>query len=192
MLFASHDYHADRAAKAGRTMADETQTAESGTQAQDPGTAPEQSSGEQRTFTQADLDRIVTERLAKEKQRSEALAAKAKADAERKAAEEQGEWKKLAEQYKSEAVAEQAARKAAEIAILRRDVAAKLNVPALLADRLRGETPEDIEADAKLLLAGLPKAGPPPGNAGSGAKQDGATSGKSMNDFIRAAAGRSQ
>ena len=192
MLFASHDYHADRAAKAGRTMADETQTAESGTQAQDPGTAPEQSSGEQRTFTQADLDRIVTERLAKEKQRSEALAAKAKADAERKAAEDQGEWKKLAEQYKSEAVAEQAARKAAEIAILRRDVAAKLNVPALLADRLRGETPEDIEADAKLLLAGLPKAGPPPGNAGSGAKQDGATSGKSMNDFIRAAAGRSQ
>ena len=192
MLFASHDYHADRAAKAGRTMADETQTAESGTQAQDPGTAPEQSSGEQRTFTQADLDRIVTERLAKEKQRSEALAAKAKADAERKAAEDQGEWKKLAEQYKSEAVAEQAARKAAEIAILRRDVAAKLNVPALLADRLRGETPEDIEADAKLLLAGLPKAGPPPGNAGSGAKQNGAASGKDMNQFIRAAAGRSQ
>ena len=173
-------------------MADETTTAESGNTDKDTGSATETTGVEQRTFTQADLDRIVTERLAKEKQRSEAAVLKAKEAADRKAAEDQGEWKKLAEQYKSEAAAEQAARKAAEIAILRRDVAARLNVPALLADRLRGETPEDIEADAKLLLAGLPKAGPPPGNAGSGAKQQGAASGKSMNDFIRAAAGRSQ
>ncbi len=173
-------------------MADETQTAESGNTERDTGSATEQTGVEQRTFTQADLDRIVTERLAKEKQRSEALAAKAKADAERKAAEEQGEWKKLAEQYKTDADTAAAKAKAAELAVLRRDIGARLNVPALLADRLRGETPEDIEADAKLLLAGLPKAGPPPGNAGSGAKQDGATSGKDMNQFIRVAAGRSQ
>ena len=171
-------------------MAEETTTAESGT----PGTTPEgesQSGVEQRTFTQADLDRIVTERLAKEKQRSEAATAKAKADAERKAAEEQGEWKKLAEQYKTDAESSAAKAKAAELAVLRRDIATKLNVPALLADRLRGETPEDIEADAKLLLAGLPKT-TPTANAGSGAKQAGATTGKDMNGFIRAAAGRPQ
>ena len=171
-------------------MAEEITTAESGT----PGTTPEgesQSGVEQRTFTQADLDRIVTERLAKEKQRSEAATAKAKADAERKAAEEQGEWKKLAEQYKTDAESSAAKAKAAELAVLRRDIATKLNVPALLADRLRGETPEDIEADAKLLLAGLPKT-TPTANAGSGAKQAGATTGKDMNGFIRAAAGRPQ
>lgn len=171
-------------------MADETQTAESGA----PGTTPEgesQSGAEQRTFTQADLDRIVTERLAKEKQRSEAATAKAKADAERKAAEEQGQWKTLADQYKAEAEAERKRATEASLAVLRRDIATKLNVPALLADRLRGETPEDIEADAKLLLAGLPKT-TPTANAGSGAKQAGAATGKSMNDYIRAAAGRAQ
>ena len=43
-------------------------------------------------FTQADLDRILGERLAKEKQRTEAAAAKAREEAERKAAEEQGKF----------------------------------------------------------------------------------------------------
>ena len=171
-------------------MADETTTAEGGN-TQDTATATEQNSGAERTFTQADLDRIVTERLAKEKQRSEAATAKAKADAERRAAEEQGEWKKLAEQYKTEAEAERQRAAAATLAILRRDIAAKMNVPALLADRLTGTTAEEIEADAKQLMAALPRASFPTANAGSGARQTGATEGKNMNNWIRAAAGRS-
>lgn len=170
-------------------MAEETTTAEGG-QAQDTATATEQNSGADRTFTQADLDRIVTERLAKERQRSEAATAKARTDAERKAAEEQGEWKKLAEQYKTEAAAERQRAEMAALAVLRRDVAAKLNVPAVLADRLVGTTVEELEADAKQLMASLPKTGTVSANAGNGAKQTGVSEGKNMNNWIRASAGR--
>ena len=173
-------------------MADETTITADGGQAATGADGESQNNGEQRTFTQADLDRIVTERLAKEKQRSEAASAKARADAERKAAEEQGEWKKLAEQYKTEAEAERQRALAATLAVTRRDIAVRLNVPVALADRLRGDTPEEIEADAKQLLAQLPKAGTPSANAGSGSKQPGAGDGQSMNAFIRAAAGRTQ
>lgn len=171
-------------------MADETTTADGG----QPATVTDgesQNNGE-RTFTQADLDRIVTERLAKERQRSEAQTAKARADAERKAAEEQGEWKKLAEQYRTEAAQAAEEAKHARLAVTRRDIAARLNVPVALADRLRGDTPEEIEADAKQLIASLPKSGTPTANAGNGAKQPGAGDARNMNAFIRAAAGRGQ
>lgn len=171
-------------------MADETTTVNDG----QPETATDgesQNSGESRTFTQADLDRIVAERLSKEKQRGEAAAQRARQEAERKAAEEQGKWKELAEQYKTEAEAERQRAQAASMAVLRRDVAARLNMPAVLADRIVGETPEEMEADAKQLLAGLPKGASPTANAGNGARQSGVTSGKNMNDWIRAAAGRS-
>jgi hypothetical protein len=37
------------------------------------------------------------------------------------------------------------------------DIAAKVGLPAALADRLKGETPEEMEADAKAILDALPK-----------------------------------
>jgi hypothetical protein len=172
-------------------MADETTTATSGAEQEAGSAAAENTGVESRTFTQADLDRIVTERLAKEKQRSEAAATKARQEAERKAAEEQGQWKTLAEQYKSEAEQARQQAQAASLQVLRRDIAAKLNVPAVLADRLVGSTPEELEADAKTLLANLPKTALPTANAGAGSKSAGVDS-KNMNSFIRAAAGRTQ
>lgn len=173
-------------------MADEATTADGGTETGTTTGAADGANGGERTFTQADLDRILTERLAKEKQRSEAASLRARADAERKAAEEAGEFKKLYEGTvaKLQEVEQRAA--SAALAVTRRDVAARLNVPAALADRLRGDTPEEIEADAKQLMASLPKSGTPPANAGSGAKQTGATDAKSMNAFIRAASGVTQ
>lgn len=173
-------------------MADETTTADGGQAATVTDGDSQNNGGEQRTFTQADLDRIVTERLAKERQRGEQAAQRARQEAERKAAEEQGEWKKLAEQYKSEAEAERLRAQAASLQVMRRDIAARLNIPAVLADRLNGETAEEMEADAKTLLAGLPKGSTPTANAGNGARQSGVTDGKNMNAFIRAAAGRTQ
>lgn len=172
-------------------MADAQLTAADGGTEQDTATATD-NSGAERTFTQADLDRIVTERLAKEKQRGEAAAQRARAEAERKAAEEQGEWKKLAEQYRTEAEAERQRAHAASLQVLRRDIAAKLSIPAILADRLVGDTAEEMEADAKTLLAGLPKQSLPTANAGAGAKSAGVSDSKNMNAFIRAAAGRTQ
>lgn len=171
-------------------MADETTTANGGAE-QEAGSAAADTGVESRTFTQADLDRIVTERLAKEKQRSEVAAQRARADAERKAAEEQGEWKKLAEQYRTEAETERQRALEATLARQRLEIAARLNVPGILADRLQGNTPEEMEADAKKLLAGLPKAGLPTANAGAGAAKAGVDS-RDMNAFIRAAAGRTQ
>jgi rRNA-processing protein FCF1 len=46
---------------------------------------------------------------------------------------------------------------AKEKAETRRAVAEKVGIPAAFADRLKGETPEELEADAKALLEVLPK-----------------------------------
>lgn len=170
-------------------MADETTTAEGG----QPDTTTESNSGaEVRTFTQADLDRLIDVRLAKERQKSEAAIAKAKSDADARAMAEQGKFEQLYKQTQTELEAERQRATAASLAVTRRDIAARLNVPAALADRLRGETPEEIEADAKQLIASLPKQNATSANAGSGSKQPGAGDGQSMNAFIRAAAGRTQ
>lgn len=59
-----------------------------------------------------------------------------------------------------------------------RDVAAKVGLPAAFASRIQGETPEDMETDAKALLDAMPKPAPtkpnplnptnPGANAGQG------------------------
>jgi hypothetical protein len=66
---------------------------------------------------------------------------------------------------------EAAAQKAAalELAAMRREVADRLGVPAALVSRLQGDTPETLEADAKALMAALPKPGAPNINSTGGA-----------------------
>ena len=56
----------------------------------------------EKTFTQADVDKIVSERLEREKRKATDAANKAKEEAEQKALAEQGEWKTLAEKYQGE------------------------------------------------------------------------------------------
>lgn len=65
-------------------------------------TQPAQAQTEERKFSQADVDRIVKERLDREKSKADTAAQKAAKDAETKALAEQGEWKKLAEQRAAE------------------------------------------------------------------------------------------
>jgi hypothetical protein len=63
-------------------------------------------------------------------------------------------------------------------ATLQRQAAEKVGLPAAFADRLKGETPEDLEADAKTILAAMPKAAAPnvgTTNPGSNATGDGET-----------------
>ena len=122
----------------------------------------------ERTFTQADVDRIITERLAKEKAKAESMATKAREDAERKAAEEQGKFRELYEAAQQRIAETEARLKAAEIASIKREVAGKLNMPQALANRLQGETLEEIEADAKELMAAMPKPAAPNINSGTG------------------------
>jgi len=84
-------------------------------------------------------------------------AAKAQSEAERKALEEQNKYKELYEKEIQEREKAMAAVKAMEMQNLRRDIAAKVGLPALLANRLRGETEEEITADANELLQTIPK-----------------------------------
>lgn len=122
----------------------------------------------ERTFTQADVDRIITERLAKERTKAESMATKAREEAERKAAEEQGKYQQLYEAAQKRIAEKDAELKAAQIASIKREVASRLNMPLALANRLQGEDEADIEADAKALLAALPKPAAPNINSGTG------------------------
>lgn len=157
--------------KNGETMSDESNAQEQQAQAPEQSTAGDTqpvAAQAERTFTQADVDRIITERLAKEKAKAESMATKAREDAERKAAEEQGKFRELYEAAQQRIAETEARLKAAEIASIKREVAGKLNMPQALANRLQGETLEEIEADAKELMAALPKPAAPNINSGTG------------------------
>lgn len=61
------------------------------------GQGAEPPSTEERKFTQADVEKIISERLERERKKAEAKTAKAKEEAEAKALADQQEWQKLAE-----------------------------------------------------------------------------------------------
>jgi hypothetical protein len=52
----------------------------------------------------------------------------------------------------------------------RREIAEKVKLPFALADRIKGETPEEMEADAKALFESLPKPIPKTGITNPGAQ----------------------
>jgi Arc/MetJ family transcription regulator len=114
----------------------------------------------EKTFTQAELDRIVKERLQREHAKAEQMAQKARAEAEAQALSEQGKYKELFEKQQADLQAAAERIKAMELNTLRRDIATKVGLPAAFVDRLRGETEADIEADAKGLLEALPRVAP--------------------------------
>jgi membrane protein involved in colicin uptake len=81
---------------------------------------------------------------------------------------EQGKFKELYEAAEKRAADEAAARaeleqriKAQETALLRQRIATEKGLPAALVDRLQGETPEELAADADVLLAALPRPNAP-------------------------------
>ncbi len=145
-----------------------TSTAQAGGQ-----TAAQQTAGDtgntagqqttERTFTQADVDRIVSARLEEERSRGKRTMDQRVADLE----------KQLQESRREALVAR---------------VAAKHRLPQELADRLRGDTEAELEEDAKSLSKLVP-AGSTRGGADGGAGGTGAVK-PSMNDFIRRSAGR--
>ena len=153
-------------------MSDEATAVEpQGQEAQTTPTAGDTQPGQaqpERTFTQHDVDRIINERIAKERSKAESMAAKAREEAERKAAEEQGKYQELYEAAQKRIADTEARLRAAEIASIKREVAARLNMPVALANRLQGEDEATIEADAKELMAALPKPAAPNINSGTG------------------------
>lgn len=121
-----------------------------------------------KTFTQADVDRILADRLGRAEAKTKEATAKAQAEAERKAAEEQGKWKELYEQTKTQA--EQAQQEAAQVRLssMRERIARTVGLPDALAARLQGDDEDAITADAKALAKLMPKPTAPNINATSG------------------------
>lgn len=113
--------------------------------------------GTQPKFTQADLDRILKERLDKAQKAADKKAEDARAEAERKAAEEQGEFKKLYEDAEKRRVEAEAKAAQIERERLLDRIAAKHALPDDLRDRLRGDSEEDLDADAEKLAALIAK-----------------------------------
>lgn len=135
--------------------------------------AGQQVGAPEKTFSQADVERIVTERLERERKAAESKALKAREDAERKAAEEQGKFKELYEQLQTRLEETERAKRDLELGQLKRAAADKVGLPAALAERLRGETADELERDAKEVLAALPKPGAPNINNGVGGQNAG-------------------
>lgn len=147
-----------------------TATATAGTA----GSGPEVGKESGKLFTQEELDRIISARIREEKDRRER-------EAEAKRLEEQGEYRALLEKERAESAALQAKLKQVELDRMREKVAAKHKLPEPLAERLKGESEEELEKDAKSILQSLAQAGiqlastqpgapnPPSPSAGKGA-----------------------
>jgi hypothetical protein len=141
-------------------MTEETKTAAS-TEAVKPlddqtEASPETKEG--RTFTQAELDKIIAERLERESKKRKEAEAKAREEAERDTLAKNQEWEKLAKKHEAELLEAQNRLKELELNELRTKAAAKYQLPLEIAERLRGETLEELEKDAEELKALIPEA----------------------------------
>ena len=121
-----------------------------------------------KTFTQAEVDALIKERLTRAERKAAEQTEAARKSAEAESLKQQGEYKALYERAQAEAQAAQERAKALELATLKRDIATRIGLPAGLAARLQGDDEAAIEADAKAMLELLPKPAAPNINAASG------------------------
>lgn len=113
------------------------------------GTPPGQQAGsaDERKFSQADVDRIVKERIEREKAKADTAAQKAAREAEAKALADQGEFKKLAESRGQELA--EANKRLEELDALKKDNA---RLSKALADQIAAQT-KDLPDYLRELLA---------------------------------------
>jgi hypothetical protein len=116
---------------------------------------------EARTFSQAEVDALIAERLQRAARKADESSKKAAAEAEAKALREQGEYKTLYEKEQAKAQELEQRAKGLELAALRRDIAAEVGLPPALAARLMGDDDAALRADAQALLAAIPKPSAP-------------------------------
>lgn len=147
------------------------------------------------TYTQADIDRIVGERLAREKAKSEQAIADAKAEAERKRLEEEAEFKTLYEQSQARIAEIEAQAKASALDAKKQSLLLEAGYPAdKLADVLGFITGDD-EDEVKASVERFKGVAPPapayvdPATGGGGRQQpeqkDGTELGKTMYERIK-------
>lgn len=159
-------------------MADTTEPAdqpEMGDRPAESGVEPDPQS----EFKSEESKRAVLADLAKERDARQALEVRLKEFEDR----DKTELQRLEERA---AAAEKAAADR-ESALLRYRVATAKNLPADLVDRLKGDTEEELSADADALLALIPPRGAR-GAVDQGARDDQSTGSTSFNDVLRMAA----
>lgn len=141
----------------------------------------------EKTFTQAELDAVIADRLGRQQRALDAKAATDKAAADAAKLAEQGEFKKLAETAQAEAHTLKAELAARDHRDLQRTVAAEHKLPESLATRLQGATREELIADAKELakVVAAPAAAPTPGNRPNPQPQPPANSGPDTENYLR-------
>lgn len=138
--------------------------------------------------SQADLDRIISDRLSRERAKfGDYDALKSKADRFDKLEDEKkSEAQRLAEERdreKQRGDSAEASNLKLQVALAKAPEGAKPAEVAALAARLTGSTKEELEADAEQLFALLGKNGRPAGDVGQGAR--GGEVPTSMSDLIR-------
>jgi hypothetical protein len=134
--------------------ADQEQEQEDGKDGKKPVRPVEGKPGFQPIESQDDLDQIIRRRLnGMRKKLTEEIREEIEADIESKAAEEQGEYKKLYDelQVKHRELESRLAER--DLIDRKRDVAKRVGLPDARVDRIKGETEEEMEADAKAMAA---------------------------------------
>lgn len=135
---------------------------------------------EEKTFTQEELDAIISDRLARERKKQDEKEQKLRDEAERKRLEEQGEFKELADKRQEEIDRLQALLDSQKADALKAKKEAALvsagyseEQVGLLTKLVEGETEEEIKASLDLLKTTVPPAKPyaDPG-VGNGQKQE--------------------
>lgn len=131
---------------------------------------------EQPKYTQADIDRIVGERLAREKAKAEKAIADAKAEAERKKLEEANEFKALYEAEKAAREQEAQERQAERLETQKKSLLLEAGYSAdALADLLElvtGDSDETVKASVERLVRIAPPKNPAdPAVSGGGQRQ---------------------
>lgn len=155
-------------------MADVTEVGDGGNPATPPGNPPE------KKFSQDELNRVVATERRKLEDKHKADAEAAKAAAEKAALESQSEYKKLYEAEQLKTAGLEARVKVLEMDGIRTKIGIEFSLPPELVTRLRGDTEEEVRADAEKLAAIVPnkqaeddtqpppkKPGTPPGNNGN-------------------------
>lgn len=110
----------------------------------------------EKTFSQADVDRIVTERIARERKKLpniDELKEKAQKWDQQEAASlsEIDKLKKACEAATTARLEAEARAKAADVKAIKTLLIQKAGIPMDLIDRVRGETEEEIKADIEVL-----------------------------------------
>lgn len=160
------------------------------------GRATDDAGGDEAVYSKSDLDRIIRQRLADEKDRERKRADEIKRKAEIEAQQKNGDWEKVAKTVEAQKDAEIAEHKAEiealkaqiadrELSLIRERVGAKYQIPAQLIPRLRGEDEASIEADAKALVKVLGTREAPNPETGRGAGANGGGGGNMLDTFIQ-------